>query len=786
MRGLLEGIGGGVLAIALTGAVAAQTPVGTSFTYQGRLTDAGTPASGSFDFRFTLFDAPVGGVAVGAPVTVNGIAVAEGLFASALDFGPVAFAGQGRWVQVEVKPTGGGAYTTLAPRQELTPAPYALFSSRTDPANLTSLNAGNLTSGTVPGARLAGTYALALNLTNAANTMSGTFTGVGSALTGLNASSLASGTVPSAVVAGTYSNGLNLSNPANVFVGNGAGLTNLNAQARYVRTVVVGPVGTQAQNGSALLAALAGITTASAANPWVLKIEPGTYDVGTTSFVMKPFVDVEGSGETVTKITGQGSASNTVGTVQAVTNSELRFLRVENTGGAAYAKALFVDAAAPRISHVTVFGVGGSTESQGFFAQNGATPTVHHLTANASAAGAASSFGVINLGAGPVYFNLNAFANGGSFAVGVGSYGGATPIVRSAIAIASGATTENQGVAAIQSSPAYENVVAIATGNAINNLGCLAFGTSSNVSMRLVTCRGNGATSINHGLLTNGGANATVVDLVAEASGGAHARGAENNGAGGGTTITHARVVGVGGSTQSVGLLNDGSSPRIVDVDAFASGTGTSAAIGVRNLNASPLLLHVTATAAATGTGFAIGVNSALSGSPTLEHVVATASGGGFAYGVNNNGGAGSRATLRAVTAAAFDATSFSIGVFNVGGNGAADLTDVSATAAASAGSVAGVYNDTVTVGLTNVKATTAGSTATRFGLINAGSAPSVVTVDRSTLAGSVNSILNQVGSTVRVAASQLAGPVGSSGGGTTTCLFSYSGSYGALNAACQ
>ena len=142
-----------VLAVAIPGPARAQATVGTSFTYQGRLTDAGNPATGSYDFRFTLFDAAVGGAAVGAPVLANGVAVTQGLFASVLDFGAPAFAGQARWVQVEVRLAGGGAYTALAPRQELTPAPYSLFSSRTDPANLTILNASNLTSGTVPGAR---------------------------------------------------------------------------------------------------------------------------------------------------------------------------------------------------------------------------------------------------------------------------------------------------------------------------------------------------------------------------------------------------------------------------------------------------------------------------------------------------------------------------------------------------------------------------------------------------------------------------------------------------------
>ena len=68
------------------------------------------------------------------------------------------------------------------------------------------------------------------------------------------------------------------------------------AGVAYKRTVVVSPVGTSAENGQALLNALAGIT-ASAADPYLLKLEPGVYDLGASPLTMKQYVDVEGSGE---------------------------------------------------------------------------------------------------------------------------------------------------------------------------------------------------------------------------------------------------------------------------------------------------------------------------------------------------------------------------------------------------------------------------------------------------------------------------------------------------------
>jgi hypothetical protein len=395
--------------------------MGSAFTYQGRLADAGVPASGAFDFRFTLWDAAAAGNAVGAPLSLPAVAVAQGLFTTALDFGPAAFSGQARWLQIEVRPAGGGAYATLAPRQELTPAPHAGFSSRTDPANLTALNASNLTSGVLPDARLAGTYGQALSLTNAGNAVTGAFTGSGAGLTGLVASNLASGTVPGSVVAGTYPNALTLSNPANVLAGDGAALTNLNAQPRLVRTVVVGPVGTPTENGAALLSALASITTASPSNPWVLKVEPGFYSVAPGALAMKPYVDLEGSGERMTTILAIGSADNATGTLRTADNAAVRDVAVQSTGGAAYAKAVYVNGTSPTLLHVTAAAFGATAENQGIFVDAGATtgnaPLVADCTISAFGTGAANSYGFLAIGSVfPRVERTTSTGQGGNFA----------------------------------------------------------------------------------------------------------------------------------------------------------------------------------------------------------------------------------------------------------------------------------------------------------------------------------------------------------------------------------
>src|SRR5262245_61089616 len=115
----------GIVFFALAPDLRAETPLGTAFTYQGRLTDAGGAANGIYDLQFTLFSAETEGAQVGPIVTAEDVAVTDGLFTVPLDFGAAAFAGSARWLEVAVRPGAGGPFTVLVPRQALTAAPNA-------------------------------------------------------------------------------------------------------------------------------------------------------------------------------------------------------------------------------------------------------------------------------------------------------------------------------------------------------------------------------------------------------------------------------------------------------------------------------------------------------------------------------------------------------------------------------------------------------------------------------------------------------------------------------------
>ena len=102
----------------------------------------------------------------------------------------------------------------------------------------------------------------------------------------------------------------------------------------YARTVIVVSGGSSTTNGTNLLAALSAITTASATSPWLLKVEPGIYDLGASQLLAKSFVDIEGSGRGATIITsaaqGNGSTGATV-LVNSSISAEMRDLAVKNT-----------------------------------------------------------------------------------------------------------------------------------------------------------------------------------------------------------------------------------------------------------------------------------------------------------------------------------------------------------------------------------------------------------------------------------------------------------------------
>ncbi|MBY0113135.1 MAG: tail fiber domain-containing protein [Phycisphaerales bacterium] len=96
-----------------------------AFTYQGQLLTDGTPATGSYDLRFTLFNAAIDGVAQTAAITVPSVDVTKGLFSVELNFPILPNDGRALFLQVEAAPAGTSDFVALSPRTRLAAAPYA-------------------------------------------------------------------------------------------------------------------------------------------------------------------------------------------------------------------------------------------------------------------------------------------------------------------------------------------------------------------------------------------------------------------------------------------------------------------------------------------------------------------------------------------------------------------------------------------------------------------------------------------------------------------------------------
>jgi hypothetical protein len=101
--------------------------LGSGFSYQGQLKEAGLAANGLYDFQACLYANMTATTSLVCVPDIADVPVSAGLFTMVLDFGATSFVGQQRLLELRVRPGAStGSYTPLAPRQALRATPEAL------------------------------------------------------------------------------------------------------------------------------------------------------------------------------------------------------------------------------------------------------------------------------------------------------------------------------------------------------------------------------------------------------------------------------------------------------------------------------------------------------------------------------------------------------------------------------------------------------------------------------------------------------------------------------------
>lgn len=131
-------------------------------------------------------------------------------------------------------------------------------------------------------------------------------------------------------------------------------------------------------SGTELLALLAAIPTTgseapSASNPWLIKVGPGTFDLGSGQVSVPSYTALEGAGRGQTILTGLGAGSlATSAKVTLDESSALRELTVLNTGGGAtYSVGVRAPSAGVVIQDVAIQASGATAVTYGLYSQAG-------------------------------------------------------------------------------------------------------------------------------------------------------------------------------------------------------------------------------------------------------------------------------------------------------------------------------------------------------------------------------------------------------------------------------
>jgi hypothetical protein len=94
----------------------------------------------------------------------------------------------------------------------------------------------------------------------------------------------------------------------------------------------------------------------SSMNPCLVKIMPGRYDIAANNVQMQQYVDLEGSGEKTTIISGTGGGQNFLNVIAGSSHAEIRNITIEAIGGISAGIVGVYSQGAPKLTNVSIFG----------------------------------------------------------------------------------------------------------------------------------------------------------------------------------------------------------------------------------------------------------------------------------------------------------------------------------------------------------------------------------------------------------------------------------------------
>jgi len=199
-------------------------------------------------------------------------------------------------------------------------------------------------------------------------------------------------------------------------------------QKKYANVVVV-DFNAAGYNG--IIPAIDSITDASETNRYLLKVMPGKYNVENMPLTMKPYIDIDGSGENLTIIDGWGGN----GIVRGASNAEIRNLSIIQTypnNSIPYLYGMVNLNASPKITNVTIdISVGGLADG---IQNTTASPILTNVTIKAASTSSRGAHGIFNYNASPVMDNVKIdVSSPGGAIFGIVNEGNSSPIIKNTI-----------------------------------------------------------------------------------------------------------------------------------------------------------------------------------------------------------------------------------------------------------------------------------------------------------------------------------------------------------------